>query len=935
MGIRKNAKFLTPTEQETFVKACVLMKADIVNPGAGVDEYSKWDEAVAIHRMIQRVDAPGASNVNFGHGGPGSFSFLSWHRYFLYQFELQLQGYVPGEGLMLPYWDWSDPSSLMTDTFLGPDGDAGTNIVSSGYFAPNAPGTPGNPTPSPAWWPQDANGDPINWNLHTAFGALAGPLTRNLSAPGSLPSVADLQATLALTTYSGFQNTLEGGSGLVSGNQMHNGIHGWVGGHMGTLTGSPFDPFFYLHHCNIDRLWAMWQADGHATEYPALGADPQHGPTDTMYPWTGGAAGYTSDYSFSPIVMPDFAVLGAQQNDATLDHRAAFGYTYDTLAVIGIGLDRTGSMNGLTPDPITGVLGTDTKWEVARQGVSAFLQDCETVQESGAIYVIAGIKTFRSTGGVNDFESVFPGVPYGLVKNGTGYSQGTFDGAAAPMTASGGTPLADALQDVEDTLVEPPFGWIPADEQRYLAMLTDGMLTTGSAMASIADGAFSNTIVFAMGFGTPADVDYPTLDSMVLKGKVIPGLTQVFHGENAGVIDKFYSNALATAIGFTTVFDPVMELFAGEHTHMTFSATSAEESFFLTAQGMDFEDPNWSFHLTGPDDNTVYSDGVHHDHGGTMAHCGHMPHVTATRGKGRLSLMLQRDSADDTAWVGQWTLMIAYRARDLSAMVMADLGEMLFPVAAGPVRGARYARLLQPMEKRLAARSVAAKQRHALDVRPGSTNNDSKQACSVVVNVYARTRLRLALLPQTGLVATGNALEVRIDRDVLGGNVASTRAFARLVAPTVDIAALVSRVKRADIPKAALLKGSKALRFDPAKLLAVLEKRDPKLAHMRDEQVQVVSHHDGSLHVHVEKTTIPGVYHLGVSVEGAYCPEHGGSEDDHGHHHGAQPAHAASVCGPECGYEQFVRLLNVSVAVVKGKKAGAVKRKATKKTKRG
>jgi len=67
MGIRKNAKFLTVTEQETFVRACVLMKADIVNPGAGLDEYSRWDESVAIHRMIQNANAPAAANVNFGH----------------------------------------------------------------------------------------------------------------------------------------------------------------------------------------------------------------------------------------------------------------------------------------------------------------------------------------------------------------------------------------------------------------------------------------------------------------------------------------------------------------------------------------------------------------------------------------------------------------------------------------------------------------------------------------------------------------------------------------------------------------------------------------------------------------------------------------------------------------------------------------------------
>jgi len=85
-------------------------------------------------------------------------------------------------------------------------------------------------------------------------------------------------------------------------------------------------------------------------------------------------------------------------------------------------------------------------------------------------------------------------------------------------------------------------------------MLTDGLLTTGSPMSSIADGEFAGTAIFAVGFGTGADVDYATLQGLVDKGRTLP-TQQVFHGENAGTIDKFYSNALAKAIGFTTVFD--------------------------------------------------------------------------------------------------------------------------------------------------------------------------------------------------------------------------------------------------------------------------------------------------------------------------------------------------------------------------------------------
>src|SRR5688572_26853025 len=123
MGVRRNAKFLSAVERESLVRALVLMKADIVNPAApAADRYSRWDQMVAVHRMIQSVDAPTASNVNFGHGGTGAFSFLSWHRYFLYYIEQRLQSYVPG--VMLPYWDWTDPSgALFTADFLGPNGD--------------------------------------------------------------------------------------------------------------------------------------------------------------------------------------------------------------------------------------------------------------------------------------------------------------------------------------------------------------------------------------------------------------------------------------------------------------------------------------------------------------------------------------------------------------------------------------------------------------------------------------------------------------------------------------------------------------------------------------------------------------------------------------------------------------------------------------------
>ncbi|MCJ1314037.1 hypothetical protein MMC25_007717 [Agyrium rufum] len=49
---------------------------------------------------------------------------------------------------------------------------------------------------------------------------------------------------------------------------LHNNIHGWTGagpevdnldGHMAHVPVAAFDPIFWLHHCNIDRIFAIWQ----------------------------------------------------------------------------------------------------------------------------------------------------------------------------------------------------------------------------------------------------------------------------------------------------------------------------------------------------------------------------------------------------------------------------------------------------------------------------------------------------------------------------------------------------------------------------------------------------------------------------------------------------------------------------------------------------
>jgi tyrosinase len=52
----------------------------------------------------------------------------------------------------------------------------------------------------------------------------------------------------------------------------HNLVHNNIGGWMPTAV-SPLDPLFFMHHCNIDRIWALWRGLGHPDSTDPLWQD--------------------------------------------------------------------------------------------------------------------------------------------------------------------------------------------------------------------------------------------------------------------------------------------------------------------------------------------------------------------------------------------------------------------------------------------------------------------------------------------------------------------------------------------------------------------------------------------------------------------------------------------------------------------------------------
>jgi len=295
---------------------------------------------------------------------------------------------------------------------------------------------------------------------------------------------------------------------------------------------------------------------------------------------------------------------------------------------------------------------------------------------------------------------------------------------------------------------------------------------------------------------------------------------------------------------------------------------------------------------------------------------GCLPDVTASRATGRLSLLMQRDGADDDCWLGTWRLMVAYKARQLDAMLMPTIAELLWPVAAGPSRGARYSRLLVDPSKRLATRNVLnVRAANRLDLVALSTNRNDQPACNAVVNIYARTRLQIELVPRLEALRAGTPFAIDISTSILSGNITTSRSFARLAAPTIDLRAVVADLGAKQIPKLAKLEGSKALKFDPGLVLATLEKRSTKIGRLRNEELEVEIDRGTALPIRVLETEVPGAYHLGVYLEGTYCPLHayGGPAPAMHDHGGHEPP--GSACDPDCVLEPFTRVLTTTVGL--------------------
>jgi tyrosinase len=247
---------------------------------------------------------PTQRDRNAAHSGP---AFLPWHRYFLLRFEGYLRRALGAPEFRLPYWDWAADAALE------------------------------DPRRSPLWSQENMGRFTTRavWPVRVVpaergLTRLPRPraLARSLGAAGALPTRDALRTVLRDqlqydappydSSSNGFRNYIEGWEGPA---RIHNSVHVWVGGDMTDST-SPNDPLFFLHHCNIDRIWHAWRARYPAAPYVPSQRAPEslafHRLNDALYSVFREAAPVT------PRSVLDPRALGAPFS-------AADRYDYDTL----------------------------------------------------------------------------------------------------------------------------------------------------------------------------------------------------------------------------------------------------------------------------------------------------------------------------------------------------------------------------------------------------------------------------------------------------------------------------------------------------------------------------------------------------------------------------------------------------------------------------
>ena len=252
--------------------------------------------ALAVERMHNLPPDSGMSwmsqaRIHADHCRHFSLEFFPWHRPYLEYFELICGTLIGDPSFALPYWHWGDNNGRMPLPFFS---NGRLNVVGLN--------------------------DPSDYQSRM-WGFIDTVPYRYASPDFGMADHPDVAGSFSNQALGNMENapTFELLSELTEG--PHGTVHVFTGGApqwgFGTAVGhfssglSPLDPVFWLHHSNVDRIWAQSGIDP-SDQMQALadqGIDLEHAYSGMFFDQEGN--------SVAPLLRDTFNLTGN------------FGYTYD------------------------------------------------------------------------------------------------------------------------------------------------------------------------------------------------------------------------------------------------------------------------------------------------------------------------------------------------------------------------------------------------------------------------------------------------------------------------------------------------------------------------------------------------------------------------------------------------------------------------------
>jgi tyrosinase len=278
--VRKSLTSLTTEELEKLKTAFI----GIMN--LGTDDLNGYFQNAAIH---------GLPLAFCQHHDPG---FQPWHRVQMWAFENCLRSIEGCEEVTLPYWDFNE---LLPDwMYAAPFGS---------YTLPIDIGTASGST---------------NPNYK------AGYQTNRYDAQTILNNFnADVMKYYANAQtevwWDNFNGLLDGTPSLdfISG---HDSGHDATGDTMSKQNVSAFDPIFWFYHCNLDRMWWIWQANNDAQTVDGFMKTIKNKSSSSYLVFTNAALGKTNPWA-QTLKRDDLTA------EFTIDLATNFDVSYESMTL--------------------------------------------------------------------------------------------------------------------------------------------------------------------------------------------------------------------------------------------------------------------------------------------------------------------------------------------------------------------------------------------------------------------------------------------------------------------------------------------------------------------------------------------------------------------------------------------------------------------------